>query len=373
MKMNELGARPTSDAERFAAVHAGQPSTAFAANLHTSVTLLRSGGLTLPATVNDGAASEADSAWVCSPFTTYGPYAAQESVRHLPRWLGAPVSLACAGYGSALRRAHIDRAVALNNWLLSTNLYPALPPGEALRDCIAGARLQWPGHALWLRSLNTAQNADWLAALQALGFVLLPSRRVYLFAQLGRPGGQHQNLARDLALLRRTALTRVSGTDFTAADFDRAAALYAALYTDKYSRFNPQYNAHFIARWHAAGLLRLTGFRDARGVLQAVVGTFGQGDTLTAPLVGYNTALPAALGLYRLLMACVFDEAMRSGRMLNLSAGAAGFKRLRGGEAVTEYSAVLAGHMPAPTRFAVGVLKCVATQVGLPLMKRFQL
>ena len=58
---------------------------------------------------------------------------------------------------------------------------------------------------------------------------------------------------------------------------------------------------------------------------------------------------------------------------LNLSAGAAHFKRLRGGEPAIEYSAVLCEHLCAPTRRALGLLRILTTRIGIPIMERFQL
>jgi len=235
------------------------------------------------------------------------------------------------------------------------------------RECIE----RWPDHAVWFRSLNHEQHADWIAALAAAGFELIPTRQVYLFRDL--KAMRRQNLRHDLALWRKTPLQRVAHEDFSEADFARAEALYAQLYLDKYSRLNPQYTAAFLRAWHRAGLLTLSGFRDGEGVLQAVVGQFVQGGVSTAPIVGYNTALPQRLGLYRLLMAQVMLGAMEQDSVLNLSAGAAGFKRLRGGVPAIEYSAVQARHLPEPTQRALRFLRAATTRFGVPIMKRFEL
>jgi hypothetical protein len=356
-------------AAAFAAIHRGADARLFALNLCTQFELLESGDWRLPATVNDG---QEDNAWVCSPLTTYCDYACEELVRNVHPLLAAPLELLCRAYGRVLRRAAIDRTVALNNWLLSTNIYPALDRPR-LDDLVRQARRRWPGHALWFRSLNGALNRDWIAALAALGFQLVPSRQVYLFDDLGAKVERHPNLKRDLRLLGKTPLARTDGSDFTPSDYCRIEALYAKLYLDKYSRLNPAYTARFMQDWHAAGLLRFQGFRDAGGRLLAVVGTFGQAGVLTAPIVGYDTALPQSLGLYRLLMACVFEQAQAGGDTLNLSAGAAHFKRLRGGTPAIEYSAVLVSHMPPATRRAVAALSSLATRIGVPIMRRFQL
>jgi hypothetical protein len=233
------------------------------------------------------------------------------------------------------------------------------------------ARERWPQHAIWFRSLNMRHNSAWIAALCEQGFALLPSRQVYLFHDIGHT--RHANLTRDLHLLQRTALTRAEAQDFSAADFIRVEELYRYLYLDKYSRLNPHYTAQFMQRWHQSGLLEFWGWRDETGILQAVVGLFRQQDTITVPIVGYNTALPQSLGLYRLLMAQVFTVAMRDQLNVNLSAGAAHFKRLRGGIAEIEYSAVLTRHLPARHRMAVASLRALTNVVGVPLMKKFKL
>lgn len=358
----------TQRAARYNAIHGGQPSTPYIGNLVTHNHLLQQGELSLPCTVNDG---ERNNAWVCSPATTYGSYVIEEIERCLPAPLAWPLAALCRGYRRVLQAAAIDRVVTLNNWMLSTNLYPALTQPAALQGLLQQARQRWPQHALWFRSLNLRHNRAWIEALRAQGFHLLPSRQVYLFHDVGQ--AHHANLQRDLKLLHTTALTQVPSAAFTAQDLARAEVLYGYLYLDKYSRLNPHYTAAFLQRWHAAGLLELHGWRDAAGQLQAVLGTFRQGRTITAPIVGYNTALPQTLGLYRLLMAQVFHIARRDGLDINLSAGAAHFKRLRGGHAEIEYSAVLDHHLPASRRAALRSLRALTTHIGVPLMKRFEL
>lgn len=362
------GAASASRAAAFGAIHCGVDARQFAANLQTEVVLLEAGGYRFPVTVNDG---ERGNAWVCSPSTTYCDYAREELERHLPR-VGMPLGLVCRAYGRVFERVGFDRAVALNNWLLSTNIYPPLDPAW-LDALVLQARRRWPGHALWFRSLNGRLNRDWMDALAARGFRLVPSRQVYLFDDPAALAARHRDLRRDLRLLRTTALAGTDGSDFTPDDYRRAEVLYARLYLEKYSMLNPRYSARFIERWHAARLLQLRGFRDGAGTLQAVVGLFAQDGVLTAPLVGYDTALPQSLGLYRLLMASVFEEAMASGATVNLSAGAAHFKRLRGGVPAIEYSAVLAGHMPPAMRRTLATLGAIATGLGVPIMRRFQL
>ncbi|WP_244149928.1 hypothetical protein [Xanthomonas sacchari] len=246
--------------QRFAALHAGGDAQRLADNAHARIEVLQAGDLALPVTVGE---RHPGNAWVCSPRTTYADYAAEEAARLLPGALAAPVRGLCGGIGAWLDWARIDRAVTLNNWLLSTNLYPPLPP-SGLRALLDAARTRWPDHALWFRSLNAVDTPQWLHALQAEGFTLIGSRQVYLYEDWPRLL-RHRDLARDLKLVDRRDLQRCGNDAIGEADYARIAALYAQLYLEKYSHCNPAYHAGFLRAWHRAGLLRFDGFRDGDG------------------------------------------------------------------------------------------------------------
>jgi hypothetical protein len=221
-----------------------------------------------------------------------------------------------------------------------------------------------------LRSLNARYTPEWLAALQEMGCELVPSRQVYLYDRIDTA---HANMQRDLRLLDRTPLLQSPAREWSDEDFARAEALYRQLYLDKYSRFNPAYGACWLQAWSRCGLLDLSGYREADGKLVAVIGMFGLEDALTAPIVGYDTTLPRRLGLYRLLMATVYRAAEQQARRLNLSAGAAHFKRLRGGVGTIEYCAVWVRHLRGRRRRTVKWLGCITRRVGEPLLRRYGL
>jgi hypothetical protein len=337
-------------------------------NLVTHVDFVGAGASLIPVTVND---SQTDNCWVCSPYTAYVQYSQEELRRLATPLLAAPLCALCGALGSYLRRAGIDTAVAVNNWMLSTNIYPELND-DHVRNWIEEAQQRWPDHAIWFRSLNQRCTPAWLALFRALGCELIPSRQVYLYERIDTSARVHANLRRDLKLLQSRRCDLSAADTWSERDFERAADLYHLLYIEKYSPRNPRYRASFLRSWHAAGLLNLLGYRAASGALEAVVGIFAAGRTLTAPIVGYDTAAPPARGLYRLLMATVFDRAASSGRRVNLSAGAAEFKRLRGGVGTIEYSAVFVRHLPRSRQRAIRVLAGLSRSLGEPLMRRFQ-
>jgi hypothetical protein len=124
--------------------------------------------------------------------------------------------------------------------------------------------------------------------------------------------------------------------------------------------------------WHRAGLLRFIGFREG-GVLQAVAGMFEREGVITVPILGYDMGRPKHLGLYRLAIAAVLQHAADTGKRVNLSAGAAEFKRLRGGEPAIEYSAVLAAHLPLARQWPLHALSWVSERLAVPIMRKYRL
>lgn len=356
-------------ARAFAEIHEGQVTQSLIANVHARVDALQTRAGPLPVTVHDGQAGDA---WICSPRTTYADCAGEEAERYLPRALASLGRMLPGMLGTMIAGAGLDRAASINNWLLSTNLYPALDL-VALPELLDEAVARWPRHGLWFRSLNTCDTPDWLKALRERGCLPVATRQVYLYDDFAALSARHDNLQRDLKMLDKTPLQHAANDSIGDGDYARIAELYAQLYIGKYSRANPVYGEAFIRAWHRAGLLELEGFRDVDGHLSTVMGIFRQASIATAPIVGYDTHQPPKAGLYRLATACTYRRCMERGWRLNFSAGAAGFKRLRGGQPAIEYSMVFARHLPTRTRAALRMLSAATCRIGAPLLRRFEL
>jgi hypothetical protein len=156
------------------------------------------------------------------------------------------------------------------------------------------------------------------------------------------------------------------------ADYARMAQLYGYLYLDKYTDLNPQYSTEFIAAAHRGGLIDFYGLRR-NGQLDGAIGFFDAGEVMTAPIVGYDTALPQVVGLYRRLMAIGMRRARQRRMLFNMSAGAAGFKRNRGAVPAIEYAAVYTRHLPVNQRIACWIVQAVLERVGQTLLTKFEL
>ena len=351
-------------------LEAAGPSGQYAArNVLTRLYALRHQEYLFPITVNE---EEYENSYVVSPYTAYGPYALEELDSIKGMVPVAPLKGLTSMVAKVLKWAKINQIVLINNWLLSTNLYPDWK-GSGAADLTHELTNTHPQHLIAFRSLNRFSNASLMDQLVLLGYKMVPARQVYIYNNQDLSWTRRSNTKRDRALLKQTQFQWIRNDEFLNIEFDDVEVLYNQLYLEKYSYLNPQFTSSFLRTCHEQGLMEFEGLKDIEGRLVAIVGTFEYAGVLTAPIVGYDTRLPQELGLYRMLMAMIFERALRNKTPLNLSAGAASFKRLRGALPYIEYTAVYDRHLPWSRRLVVSSLSGLLNTIGVPVMERFEL
>lgn len=338
-------------------------------NVRTCWRALRSGNRLLPLTINDG---EVGDCYVCLPHSAYILYARQELKLVDVGVLAPVIRLLIALFDKVLRAAKINRIVHVDNMLLSTNLHgdwngEDLP---AIRNALVAL---YPDHIIAIRSVDTWSCPELLAACKRDQWLLMASRQIWVTEDMARDWRPRNGTQNDRRLLARSGLAIDELTEMTQDDARRIAALYHLLYVGKYSPLNPVFTPAWIAMTHREGIIRYRGARDADGQLMAVAGSLVRGGVLTAPIVGYDTARPQAEGLYRIAVWLFSEEAAAGGLRLNGSAGAAGFKRLRGAKGVIEYSALYMRHLSIRRRLALVLAAGLIEHFAVPMMRRRQL
>jgi hypothetical protein len=312
-------------------------------------------------------------AYVCSPTAHYIDYGIRELAiefpdRPLARAVVAPMLDLLR---PLLRWAAFDRVVYVNNWLLSTNLYPPIEAGAlpAIRDTLTRA---FPRHAIVFRSINDRLNATLGRRLERLGFRPVFSRQVYLLDPRDPTYRRKKSFQKDVSLARRTNYRWEDASRIGAGEIARVKALYDDLYLDKYSYLNPQFNERFIGRALREEWLTFYAlWREGR--IDAVLGFVERHGMMTAPLIGYDRGVAPAAGLYRLISLKLVEEAAARGLLLHQSSGAAAFKRHRGSEPSMEYNLVYDRHLAPRYRLPWQLLGALSRAVVIPLMRRYGL
>ncbi|WP_443747857.1 GNAT family N-acetyltransferase [Asticcacaulis solisilvae] len=274
--------------------------------------------------------------WVTSLTTLLGPVAREEIRREMtgPAAVAARIlSHAVEGFA---RLTGLDDAVYAGHDLLTTSLH----------DDVA-ARLAGPppdGKALIVRSLTRHRHADILSG------TLWPVRVVWIIDDPARDWLPRRDVRRDRQRLAASGLTRGHYTTLTAPQLDRVMTLYRRLYITRYSRHNPDYRPGYVRTLLADGRLEILTLERA-GEIVAFCAIHCKASTLSIPMLGYDDAQPDADALYRMIMVPPIDAALARGLNVNLSAGAARFKRNRGAKPHVEYLLIRDEHLPAWRRF----------------------
>ncbi|MBI5822499.1 MAG: GNAT family N-acetyltransferase [Chloroflexi bacterium] len=294
----------------------------------------------LPITISD---FHPQNTYTVSPYSHYVSYGGYEEVKHLHNPLAeALIKLIMNPVAWFFRYAELDKVVFVNNYLLSTNLYPSVNSNQL--SAVSEALIKWfPERAIIFRSVDQKKNPHIHQTLERLGYDLVLSRQVWYMDPAASL--KTRQCKEDLRALKNNGCEVVSGKDLSDDELRRAVQLYEMLYLQKYSYYNPQFTFDFLKLARDEEILHLYALKKD-GRVNGIMGFFVRNGAMTQPLFGYDTSLAMEEGLYRLLTLVTLQEGARRGLLVHASGGVGKFKKVRGGESVTEYNAVYTRHLP---------------------------
>ena len=324
-----------------------QSSAQLIKNVHVDIELLQTPARILGLVLPQAHTAHPEESYVASPYGQYVDYGRYETALELGklRWLNVLANRIFNVLGKICRWAKFDQVVLVDNLLFSTNLYP-LKPDYDLGNLRHFLQKHFPDRAIVYRSICPQVYPEWFAELKRSGFKVVFSRQVYL---LDAPGGAHRR-KRALDIDSRLAAKQkhLHWTFFENPDDEQLARildLYNQLYLEKYARLNPQYTLAYLKNLTQGGLIQLKALWHESNIV-AFTGYFILDGVMINPLIGYDRSYPQKEGLYRLLTMETMLEAEKRDMLLNMSSGAAHFKRLRGAEAQLEFNMVYDRHLP---------------------------
>lgn len=308
--------------------------------------------------------------WISSQYTHFIRYAREEAGKipnPLTRTLLQPVIYL---FDKASKWAQIDHAVYLNNFGVSTNLWPNVPTDNLICATQQCAQV-FPDKTIILKSLDTNTNPEHVDQLRKNGFLLVPSRVIYTLPV--NPAPNTRDFRRDRKLFRDGQYTVRDGSTLSPNELTRCAELYSMLYIQKYSPYNPHYTTNYFLAVRDSGFLSFK-ILERHGTIDGVIGTYIRNGILTTPILGYDINKPRSYGLYRRLAMAIYYEAVAKGcTTINRSSGVGKFKKSRGAEAVTEFTAIYCKHRPPTTRIFWLFLKEICARFIVPMIKRLEL
>lgn len=308
---------------------------------NTQVMVAKVGDVILPITISD---FHSDNTYTVSPYSHYVSYGGFEEVKHLENPpVEALIKLVMNPVAWYFKHAELDKVAYVNNYLLSTNLYPSVSSEQLA--ALGEALPKWfPDRVIIFRSVDQRKNPHVVEALKKKDYEMVLSRQVWYMdpAEAART----RQYKEDARVLRKHGYEVVEGKELSDDDLHRAVHLYNLLYLEKYSYYNPQFTFEFLKLARDKGALHLRALKR-NGKMNAVMGFFIRNGAMTQPLFGYDTSLPQEEGLYRLLTLITLQEGLQRNLLVHASGGVGKFKKIRGGRSVIEYNAVFAKHLPA--------------------------
>jgi hypothetical protein len=335
-------------------------------NVHTKMMLLTYKNEVIPITVND---EEYENSFVCSPYSHYVSYAniIVDRIKN-PVFKKLFISLLKV-YGNVMKKGEINKVVIVNNWLFTTNPPPQLDK-NALKEILEYLISMFPNHAILFRSITKETSPDFFNALKELKFDLLASRFVFITQTKDEKIFQTRIFKSDMRLLNDSKYTLVPANELSEAELSHMIELYQALYIQKYSKLNPQFNVRFIKLAMEFGILHFKALK-IEDQIEGVFGYFYQNGIMISPFFGYDPAKIEKTGLYRILSTLLLLEARNHQALFNQSAGGAFFKKIRRAQGHLEYTAVFSRHLPWKRRVPWHILKGIMNTLGIIFMKRY--
>jgi len=330
---------------------------------NTEMLVAKLGDAILPITLTD---FHPENTFTCSPYShyiTYGGFEEVQRIKNPP--VEALIKLALHPLAAYLRRSGFDRVAYVNNWLLSTNLYPRLNQDQI--HALSAALPAWfPDRTIIFRSMDSFFNPRLYQMLLESGYQMVLSRQIW--SQEPQAAFRKKDTKSDVRFFNSTPHEVVPGRQLSDSELRRALELYKFLYLDKYSPYNPQFTESFLRLCRDEMLLHLLALR-LDGQVNAILGFFIRNGTMTTPLFGYDTCLPQSEGLYRMLSVLLLQEGQQRGLIVHASAGVGKFKKTRGGQPTIEYNAVFDRHLPLSRRLPWALVKRI-TDAAIPAFRK---
>ena len=172
-------------------------------NIDTDLKILKIDNILLPVNINN---KEYKNSYTSSLYAHYVSYTKEELYELKSPVLEFILKIVFDVLGIFYKLSKIDKVIYVNNWFLSTNLYPELTK-EQYQRITNFLKEKYPNYAIVFRSLNENLLSKEIFYLKDLNYKMLGSRQVYIFDYNKRAklkGKDKNKLFKDIKLLRNS-------------------------------------------------------------------------------------------------------------------------------------------------------------------------
>lgn len=339
----------------------------YISNIHADLYVLKLDSYVFPILVT---ADNYSNSWVCSPYAHYIAYGMQFSGLIENRCVASLVKGFLYSFGHQCRMGHINSVAYVNNWMFSTDLYPAGIRDEDIEAIVELLTHKFPAHAIIFRSLNPYTNPALLHSLQLRNFQAIASRYVFVTNARHESIYNTRILKSDLRLWKEHSDQMQSERDLHLSDCAQILELHRKVYTYQRSDWQPDFNEAYVKMLFENKLLKFKVVKSEFEI-RGVAGYFVRDQVMMCPLFGYVKESAESNTLYRLLNTALLLEAKEQGLLFHQSAGASFFKSIRRAEGCLEYMVVYTRHLPSYRRLVWSTLALFMNHIGAKYMKKY--
>lgn len=308
-------------------------------NLKTKIKVLSlSSGKEVIITINE---EEYSNTYTVSPFSHYITYCYDELYCLNNKFIESLLKPLVYLLGLIFKLGNINNIIIVNSLMLSTNLIDALS-FEDLKEIKEYLLANYKNSTIAFRSINNYLYSDVLNSLEKLEFERIPSRQIYILKSTDTLDKKaRKKLAQDYKLIEKNNLRIIEITE-TKYSHD-IIRLYNMLYIDKYSKSNPMIEKPFVDALIKNDAFIFRGLVNQENRLVGVIGCFSVNNTLTTPILGYDTSLD--IGIYRMLTSMINKLGKELNCNLHRSSGVSAFKSNRGAKKDIEFMYYYNSHL----------------------------
>jgi len=225
----------------------------------------------------------------------------------------------------------IDNIVYVNNFLLSTNLYPNFTE-QNIKDINLFIKKHYPNKIIFYRSLNYKTNQNIINNLLDDSFKKLVSRQIFIFER-----NKVNKYSKLLKLEKYFKKYWLKLEKANIEDSNNILKLYNLLYLKKYTNLNPQFSIDFIEDLLKYDIFHFYKLLNNDNILW-IIWYFIINNQTTTPFFWYDIHLPKKFNLYEQINYILILKTLEESDILNASSWAWKFKKSRWAELFIEYN-----------------------------------
>ncbi|MBQ4077858.1 hypothetical protein IJD15_01585 [bacterium] len=265
----------------------------------------------------------------------------------------------------------INKVVYVNNWYISTNLYPNLTP-EQVKKITDFIKKEYPDYLVALRSINKYYDEALYNNLKENNYKFIINRQTFIFdkkIENSMRARYRWKLKKDRDIYNKSDYNFFKATNDD--DCNKVEDLYTQLYIKKYSIYNPLYSSEFFKLVQKSALFDLNLLKKDNQICGICL-NFCCENKITAPAVGYEMKRGQHYGLYRMIMSFLMNKYKNYHEIYNMSAGVGEFKMQRGAVPAFEYIAINYAHLSINRKIVYKLLECFAN-FSIPILCKYKI